>query len=90
MINHNWIPLKKVYPSFLVNVLIWIEMEDDYEGGQCYTAYYQKYSEPKEGELLAHAGWFPSNVEWPDCTEKTKIKRNVTHWMPLPDGPKNG
>lgn len=82
----NWISTSKVKPAYFAQVLAWVYDDDLVDNGYCISVYIGKY---KEDEENGEEGWFPSNIDWPECSKETKIDRPITHWMPLPDGPKN-
>ena len=79
----KWIGVSESMPKHYEEVMIWPRPDFGYES---FTGHFN----PKaDGEAYGHsgiAGWFSSDY---DRDGASLIRVNVTHWMPLPEPPKD-
>ena len=64
----------------------WIPVSDPPKEKGCYLTAVKHWLDGKP--VTREAFW--NSVDWLTCEEKYEITPRVTHWMPLPEPPKEG
>jgi hypothetical protein len=77
---------EKGYEAGKRDAVKWIPVSDPPKEKGCYLTAVKHWFDGKP--VTREAFW--NSVDWLTCEEKYEITPRVTHWMPLPEPPKEG